>query len=247
MIRIVASYSLLMIAAALPLVVQAQNDPVEEEAEPLRRYTVEVIVFGYNENVSTGNEVFVAERVPEPDPLVEELIEPPAPDNTAPLLSEDTDTVSVFEFSVLDEDQLTMFDEWGHLDRLDVYEPLMHFGWTQTTHPQALTEARPLSTFVEPALGFDGEFKLYLERYLHLVVDLSLLADPTAASALPVGPAIGYADSVERFQPLRYRIQEDRIFKSGDIRYFDHPKFGMLAKIVRVEEEPSTELNVEPR
>jgi hypothetical protein len=36
--------------------------------------------------------------------------------------------------------------------------------------------------------------------------------------------------------PIRYRISEDRIMKNGDIRYFDHPKFGMIAKITRVEE-----------
>jgi hypothetical protein len=50
--------------------------------------------------------------------------------------------------------------------------------------------------------------------------------------------------------PVRYRIFEDRIFKSGDLRYFDHPKFGVLAKITRVEEpgdeEPEAALLGEP-
>ena len=41
---------------------------------------------------------------------------------------------------------------------------------------------------------------------------------------------------------MRYAIREDRIFKSGDLRYFDHPKFGVLAKITRVEEEPEEAL-----
>ena len=31
-------------------------------------------------------------------------------------------------------------------------------------------------------------------------------------------------------------ISEDRIFRNGELRYFDHPKFGVLAKITRVEE-----------
>ena len=39
--------------------------------------------------------------------------------------------------------------------------------------------------------------------------------------------------------PVRYRIEEDRIFRNGELRYFDHPKFGVLAKITRVEEEES--------
>ena len=52
-----------------------------------------------------------------------------------------------------------------------------------------------------------------------------------------------YRDRVDR--PVHYRIQEDRIFKSGETRYFDHPKFGVLAKITRWEEpdpeEPDNE------
>ena len=37
--------------------------------------------------------------------------------------------------------------------------------------------------------------------------------------------------------PVRYRLQENRILKNGELRYYDHPKFGVLAKVSRVEEE----------
>ena len=40
--------------------------------------------------------------------------------------------------------------------------------------------------------------------------------------------------------PVRYRIVEDRIMKTGDIRYFDHPRFGVIAKVTRPEEEPAS-------
>ena len=36
--------------------------------------------------------------------------------------------------------------------------------------------------------------------------------------------------------PPGYRIQENRILKNGELRYYDHPKFGVLAKVTRVEE-----------
>ncbi|MGB5689254.1 MAG: CsiV family protein, partial [Woeseiaceae bacterium] len=36
---------------------------------------------------------------------------------------------------------------------------------------------------------------------------------------------------------VRYRIQENRILKSGELRYYDHPKFGLLAAVIRIEEE----------
>ena len=43
--------------------------------------------------------------------------------------------------------------------------------------------------------------------------------------------------AIDMNSPVRYRIQEDRILRSGELRYFDHPKFGVLARITRVEEE----------
>jgi len=45
--------------------------------------------------------------------------------------------------------------------------------------------------------------------------------------------------------PVRYRILDDRIFKNGETRYFDHPKFGVVARITRVEEEELEEIELE--
>ena len=93
--------------------------------------------------------------------------------------------------------------------------------------------------------GLDGELTLYLSRYLHLVVDLALDAEPSAES--PGGNSYGAAETTSQGgyiysdkpdlgpQTVRYRIFEDRIFKIGDLRYFDHPKFGVLAKVTRDE------------
>jgi hypothetical protein len=43
--------------------------------------------------------------------------------------------------------------------------------------------------------------------------------------------------------PVRFRIQENRILKNGELRYFDHPKFGVLAKVTRVEEPAEEDEN----
>ncbi len=67
------------------------------------------------------------------------------------------------------------------------------------------------------------------------------------ASPLPGQPMTGrlfaddeYADEMSpaaalKVLPLKYSINENRIVNSGDVRYFDHPKFGVVAKIERVE------------
>ena len=75
-------------------------------------------------------------------------------------------------------------------------------------------------------------------------MDLSLEQSSYAGGSLVIyDPVAGFGDSRSSASsaemgpaPVRYRITEDRIFKSGDLRYFDHPKFGVLAKITRVEE-----------
>ncbi len=51
-----------------------------------------------------------------------------------------------------------------------------------------------------------------------------------------------YAEPEEpRYAPLMYRISEDRIVRNGEVRYYDHPKFGVIARIVRIEAEEESE------
>ncbi len=121
----------------------------------------------------------------------------------------------------------------------------MHFGWTQPTLPPEYTKPVSLHMFGRPPEGLDGRFELYLSRYLHLVVDLALAASTEGESVVAAtamsgfdDPRPGYAAGGSRLgAPVFYRIREDRIFKNGDIRYFDHPKFGVVAKVTRVEDE----------
>ena len=80
------------------------------------------------------------------------------------------------------------------------------------------------------------QFYLYLSRFLHLVVDLSLTPpDSTPEYADEFGTVRQFEYALPPTQgPVRFRIREDRIFKSDEIRYFDHPKFGVIAKVQRV-------------
>jgi hypothetical protein len=130
------------------------------------------------------------------------------------------------------------------LERLDVYRPLMHFAWTQVTRPEEETQPIELQALAPPPSGLEGSFTLYLSRYLHLVVDLSLEYRADAGGSIVIyDPVTEFGDGRNGANygemgpaPVHYRITEDRIFKSGDLRYFDHPKFGVLAKITRLEE-----------
>jgi len=235
----------------------AQEVLMDEEPE-IRRYTAEVIIFSYAENVSVGTELFL------PDvPVVEEIT--PASEET--LVFGDTTTGPEPEAEFVDaeveeeprgdefilniEDEYSMLDIASRLERLDAYEPIMHFSWTQETQSQEDTIPIELAALGEAPEGLTGSFTLYLSRYLHLVVDLTL--DEPLASEEPVAiddSVFTFSDERSGFGydaaapgPVRFRIRENRIFKNGDLRYFDHPKFGVLARITRVEE---AEEEIEP-
>ncbi len=226
----------------------------EEVVEPIRRYTVELIVFAYGESVSAGTEIWIAE-------------EPPIEENPSPTygdfayeFDEQLTEVEVpaigrrymdLELALLAEDEFTMDGVYDKLVKLEAYEPILRAGWTQPTYERDLTASIPLTTLSASPPWLDGELTLYLGRFLHLVVDLTMDSDRTGSPAegetvpgvLSFGDAgvqneYGTIDEYGELipPPVGYRIFEDRIVKNGDIRYFDHPKFGVVAKITRFEE-----------
>ena len=241
--------SLLSLAVFAPAVAQELGDELVDAPE-IRRYSVEVIVFKYAQEVSVGSEVFIPDEIAEEPELEElafeeelEILEEPTPES-----DDEPEPLPDAELVLLLEEEYQLDEVLEHVRRLDVYEPLMHFGWTQATWPEEQTEAIPLHRFAEPPEDLEGNLTLYLSRYLHLVVDLQLVAPPEVVAlsqdeiefhpdTSTVGQLLGYVDEVQQEQSVHYVIQENRILKNGELRYYDHPKFGVLAMVTRIEEE----------
>lgn len=265
---------------------EAVDDELVEE-QPIRRYTVEVIIFSYEEDVSVGSEIFLPDEPPPEEEVLldedgnpvladedrvpvfsddvatedDEVIEEEAPPAWAvvPPVSttldgeaivpvttgEDAGDLNPFELVLLTEEEFTLVDAARQFELLDAYKTMMHFGWTQPTFPEEETPAIELRLLAEPPEGLDGTLTLYLSRYLHLVVDLALDAsDEFEVEVVDDDSFFSFGDARDRYgddyafdpMPVRFRIQENRILKNGELRYFDHPKFGILAKVSRVEE-----------
>lgn len=222
--------ALLLAAAAWPCIVLAQDELIDEEQVPVKYYTVELIVFTYEENVGVGTEVFPPETGSgEIDDIGEVAV--------VEKMRRHPDAVGLRPV-ILDEDDFTMDDIVRRLELLDAYAPIMHVGWTQAGFPLADTDPLELPSFGPVPPGLQGSFTLYLARYLHLIVDLSLDGEPEeVAIQFDDEPAYSLADITPQTGPVYYRIQEDRIVKNGELRYFDHPKFGVVAKVTRVEQQ----------
>lgn len=213
----------------------AQESSDENGEVELRRYTVEVIIFRYAEDVAGGGELFLPD---EPEPLPVEG-EPTTPET---LPADEAVPLPDPELVLLAGDDFQLSEAYGRLERLDAYEPVMHFGWTQIAFEQEQTEAAPLYRFGRPPTDLDGTLMLYRGRYLHLVVDLQLRKPASNPPARATSGFRGFGTRpAEPMLPTFYRIQESRIVKNGELRYFDHPKFGVLARVSRVEEEEPPE------
>jgi hypothetical protein len=242
--------SVFLLSLFLPALVLAQDAPIETEEEEIRRYTVEVIIFRYVEDVGLGSEVFLPDEIEEPESedgldLIGESEDAPEPAAAQPEeVAEELEPEPLpdIELVLLDEESYELIETFERLENLDAYEPLMHFGWTQATWPEEQTEAIPLHLFARPPAELDGSLMLYLGRYLHLVVNLQLHEPGTGSGGVPLisgGEGFTVLGEVDEVQvaPVYYRISEDRILRNGEIRYYDHPKFGLLARVARIEEE----------
>jgi len=267
----------------------AQDAALEEELPEIRRYAVEMIIFAYEQDVSTGSEVFMPDIPPPPEfgepgergqivlddgtvISVDAIDDGPELTEVELILHERREPLVEIDerhaFIMLSEEELELQDVIEDLDDLDAYSALMHFGWTQPTYPEEETEIRPLSSFATPPDGLEGDISLYLSRYLHLSVNMQLDASALgkenntqmpreAENAEDTPDRYSFGDGINEIRsdgigddrvvnyPVYYRIDENRIFRNGELRYFDHPKFGILAKITRVEEQEPNEFEEE--
>jgi len=260
-----ASYLMTALFAAMisPAIAQVDSEALpEEEAEeivdPIRRYTVELIIFTYAEGASTGSEIWIAD-----EPAIEAAYES-SNDNYFGDFEEDLTEIETsvahrymdLELVLSGEDDYTMNGIYDKLVELDAYEPLVRTGWTQPTYEKEVTASIELRTLAESPPWLNGSLTLYLGRYLHLVVDLTMDADRTVSEEMDEDsdgePAFGDSRIRDEYEaidaygevlagPIHYRIFEDRIMKNGDIRYYDHPKFGVVAKVMRFEEPEEDE------
>jgi len=269
--RLVAVAILTTVAYGQEPLPQTDGDELLDEEEEIRRYSVELIVFEYADTAAGSDEIFLPDAIPlaeEPDPEAIDAIamfgdattgsgKPGAFPEQAPEPEIDPQDVPLEEIIVpaqvgmiaMAPEDYSMNGIYERLAGLSAYKVLMRGGWTQATVDRELAPPIRLRVLGHPPLYLDGSLTLYLSRYLHLVVDLTMESMDGGApqnAAADVGPVVTFGDErtqndygyapPEMLSPqIRYRIFEDRIVKNGDLRYFDHPKFGVLAKVTRNE------------
>lgn len=137
-------------------------------------------------------------------------------------------------------DELSLGGVRRALRQSTAYQVLEHEGWLQQESDEDLVQ--PVHVMISGQNNaVDGTIAFRRERFLHLDVDLTL--SDGAASAVP-----GTYDAA----PIsRFRLQQTRRIQSNKLNYFDHPKFGVLVKVMPLEkpepvEPPPTPETIEP-
>lgn len=102
------------------------------------------------------------------------------------------------------------------------YRVLAHTRWQQPAEARsAVTPVRIAG--MDPAL--DGALRFYMSRFLH--VELALVLREQVGGGLFSGAP----------REQVYLINEQRRVRTKEINYFDHPKFGVLVRVMQVGRE----------
>ena len=197
---------------ALPMLL-APAQELAPETEPQRLYQVELLVF---KNLGTT---------------------PPGPQSRPGMRSQSQREIQRVEFvlmnplrgedaaRILPQQQLELSSAWRRLERLPAYQPLLLTGWSQPVWDKDIAPAQAVAGGIDPQIS--GQVTFYEQRYLHLRLDmvveeLLLQSDPSLGREL-----------------VQVRFQGDRRVRIGETHFFDHPRFGVLARVERIEEPDS--------
>jgi hypothetical protein len=150
------------------------------------------------------------------------------------------------DFVPLADDRLQLGNVVARLTALDAYEPLIHQAWLQAARPADATQPLEINSNANGDYVVAGTIRLYKERYAHLEIDLDLRqalpadsAEQTGTDSWPVFGDVSPPLEPEAV-PLRsangpsFKLQESRRIRGSNAQYFDHPQFGVIARITAV-------------
>lgn len=98
---------------------------------------------------------------------------------------------------------------------------LAHLLWEQTVDAKSI--AKPVLIASSNPAELEGTIRFFMSRHLHLDVNL-LFRETVAVAGTEANTTI-------------YRMSEQRKVKSQETNYFDHPRLGVLVRVMPVEKD----------
>jgi len=130
-------------------------------------------------------------------------------------------------FKALTPQQQQLHGVWRRLDKLSSYTPISEGGWIQPLKSRGAVTPIIINNQLTNEL-LKGTITLRRRRFLHLDIDLQLSEETKLVPA-----QIDLMDTTQ--QTTNYRLKQTRRLKTKELHYFDHPRFGLLIKIEKIE------------
>ncbi len=231
-----------------------------------RWFEVELLLFQRNTDMQTVKEdlavqdisIDTSRSIPLLKTAVNELCAPDAGCAHAqmPLLIDDEQFASQANgFELLSNDQLQLTEQRNRLQRHAAFKPLLHLAWRMPV--QSKSSARPIHLFggknYAGKWAIDGNFEIYLNRYLFIDSQLLIRQQSTTLVSAPQQPEFEVVDSENDVQVIKadesvfeppqvnkQKIINEALFaqtrrlRSGEIHYFDHPLMGIIVQIRKI-------------
>jgi hypothetical protein len=178
--------------------------------EEMDWYSIEFIVFENNPLGKQTSEPWIKEAFVMPSEAIE--------------LGEHSDKKA---FHRLNKDQQHLQGAFEKLSKVSSYIPILHDAWIQPLEEDSPLQAIKLIQ-ESPSGALEGVVTFHRGRYLHLDFDLQLTEAPVPF----VDNGLISSNFINR--PTVYRLNQTRRLKTGDIQYFDHPRFGVIAVIEKI-------------
>ena len=101
------------------------------------------------------------------------------------------------------------------------YRVLAHLRWFQTVDAKSI--AKPMRVTSTTPDELEGTIRFFMSRHLHFDVNLVFRETVAAAGSEPTANV--------------YQMNEQRKIKTQETHYFDHPRLGVLVRVMPVEKD----------
>ena len=223
--------------------------PALAETEAQTWYQVEVIIFDRLTPDAGGEQwrdtPFILPDDPVEPRAVEALAEVPA---EAP-----AEALQPAPYRLLPPARHRLGGIYDFFRRTAEYQPLLHLSWQQPAatggqarhvrlrHPApdsatapATAEPMFIEQLIRPQPEIDGAIRIRGGFYLHADIDLSRFRVIPPANKIPPAPPVDESAGPEATQKTRLELKETRRIKLNEIHYFDHPMYGVILEVSRL-------------
>ena len=242
-------YFFLLLSASMSVQAEKEPDAGQNKPEEKQYYIVEVVLFQHLNQQGKLDEFWHRPDIIDGEFSTSDSSNELNNNNSKNILTNDSPALAEYDLqnrrfiplrngiAETSPENYKLTDSAAHLRHSSAFKLLAHFGWTQRSlsKRQALPiriKSNQFSDSLIPA----GEIKLYVSRYLHMLVDLKasrcdIFNKEDKEDKMDIQN--NQSELTESNQCINniYQFKQNRKMRSKELHYIDNPVFGMLVYV----------------